>query len=94
MQDTYWPEDAKSENDPALKVFNHLIDKLDYAKIRLQAGLALSDVSYCDECVCKEQDKEFMCPYTGNDKSGCILINIADRLKGNKDGGISSNDSR
>ena len=29
MQDTYWPEDAKSENDPALKVFNHLIDKLD-----------------------------------------------------------------
>ncbi len=81
MHDMHWPEEVQSEADPAVKVFNHLLCKLDYAKIRMQAELLPSKRPYCEECTCKVHDKDFTCPYTDN-KADCVLVNIAKRLEG------------
>lgn len=81
MQEMSWPEEAASDTDPAVKMFAQLIDSLDYAKIRMQAGLLPSERPYCEECTCKAHDKEFICPHTEN-TDNCVLAGIAKRLKG------------
>ena len=81
MHDTQWPEEAQSAADPAVKMFNHLLCKLDYAKIRMQARLLPSKRPYCEECICKANDKNFVCSSYVENKVDCVLVSIAERLK-------------
>jgi hypothetical protein len=81
MQDMGWPEEVQSETDSAVKMFSRLIDGLDYAKIKMQAGLLPSKKPYCEECICKAYDRGFTCPHSAEDKSDCALVTIAKRLK-------------
>ena len=85
MYDMGWSEEAISEKDMAVKIFGYLVDNLDYAKINLQAELRPSKKPYCEECTCKMNDKDFTCNFTADNKANCVLLNIANRLKNNKE---------
>ena len=81
MQDMGWSEEAQSEADPSVKAFDYLLRKLDYAKIRMQARLLPSKRPYCEECICKANDKNFVCSSYVENKADCVLVSIAERLK-------------
>jgi len=87
MHNMGWSEEARSEKDMAVKIFGYLVDNLDYAKINLQAELRLSKKPYCEECTCTIHDKDFTCNFTADNKANCVLLNIANRLKNNKEDG-------